>query len=101
LRQEGLPTNEHDVLDSCRLDIAGKSAWYARALRALPIGLSEWAVHPALDTPELRAIKPERWQIRPTDLEFLLSVEARGVIAEEGIVLLSYKPLQQAWQGRI
>lgn len=100
LRQEGLPTNEHDVLDSYRLDIAGKLAWYARALRALPIGLSEWAVHPALDTPELRAIEPENWQVRPTDLEFLLSEEARAVIAEEGIVLLSYKPLQEVWHAR-
>ena len=100
LRQEGLPTNEHDVLDSCRLDIAGKSAWFARALRALPIGLSEWAVHPALDTPELRAIKAERWQIRPTDLEFLLSPEARAIIEQEGIVLLSYKPLQDVWHAR-
>ncbi len=100
LRHEGLPMNEHDVLDSYRLDIAGKSAWFARALRALPIGLSEWAVHPALDTPELRAIKPESWQVRPTDLEFLISQEARAIIEQEGIVLLSYKPLQDVWQAR-
>jgi predicted glycoside hydrolase/deacetylase ChbG (UPF0249 family) len=99
LRQEGLPTNEHDVLDSYRLDIAGKSAWFARALRALPIGLSEWAVHPALDTPELRAIEPESWQVRLTDLEFLLSPEARAIIEQEGIVLLNYKPLQEVWRA--
>ncbi len=100
LRQEGLPTTEHAVLDSYRLDITGKSAWYARALRALPVGLSEWAVHPALDTPEMRAIEPESWQVRPTDLEFLLSPEARTIIAQEGIVLLSYKPLQEVWHAR-
>lgn len=100
LRHEGLPTNEHDVLDSYQLDIAGKSAWFARALRALPIGLSEWAVHPALDTPEMRAIEPESWQVRATDLEFLLSQEAREIIEQEGIVLLSYKPLQEVWHAR-
>lgn len=100
LRHEGLPTNEHDVLDSYRLDIAGKSAWFARALRALPIGLSEWAVHPAQDTPEMRAIEPESWQVRPTDLEFLISPEAREIIEQEEIVLLSYKPLQEVWQAR-
>jgi predicted glycoside hydrolase/deacetylase ChbG (UPF0249 family) len=100
LRQEGLPTAEHAVLDSYRLAIAGKSAWFARALRALPIGLSEWAVHPAEDTPEMRAIEPESWQVRSTDLEFLLSPEARAIIEEEGIVLLSYQPLQAVWQAR-
>jgi predicted glycoside hydrolase/deacetylase ChbG (UPF0249 family) len=100
LQRQGLPTNEHNVLDSYRLDIVEKSAWYARALRELPIGLSEWAVHPALGTPEMQAIEPESWQTRPTDFDFLISQEAREIIEQEGIVLLSYKPLQKVWQER-
>jgi hypothetical protein len=100
LQQRGLPTNDHDVLDSYRLDLVEKSAWYARALRELPGGLSEWAVHPALDTPEMQAIEPESWQVRPTDFAFLISQEARSIIEQEGIVLLSYKPLQKVWQER-
>ena len=100
LQQRGLPTNDHDVLDSYRLDIVEKSAWYARALRELPSGLSEWAVHPALGTPEMQAIEPESWQVRPTDLAFLISQEARSIIEQEEIVLLSYKPLQKVWQER-
>jgi predicted glycoside hydrolase/deacetylase ChbG (UPF0249 family) len=100
LRDQGLPTNEHQVVDTFKLDIVGKSAWFARALRALPIGLSEWAAHPALNTPELQAIEPESWQAHPTDLDFLISQEAREIIEQEGIVLLSYKPLQQVWQER-
>jgi chitin disaccharide deacetylase len=100
LRGQGLPTNEHNVLDSYRLDIAGKSAWYARALRELPLGLSEWAVHPALGTPEMQALEPESWQARPTDFDFLISQEARSIIKQEGIVLLNYKPLQKVWQER-
>ena len=100
LQQRGLPTNDHDVLDSYRLDIVEKSAWYARALRELPSGLSEWAVHPALGTPEMQAIEPESWQVRQTDFDFLISQEARSIIEQEGIVLLSYKPLQKVWQER-
>jgi len=100
LQQRGLPTNDHDVLDSYRLAIVEKSAWYARALRELPSGLSEWAVHPALGTPEMQAIEPESWQARPTDLAFLISQEARSIIEQEEIVLLSYKPLQKVWQER-
>ncbi|HEU5370495.1 MAG TPA: ChbG/HpnK family deacetylase, partial [Ktedonobacterales bacterium] len=98
LRREGLPTNEHQVVDTYKLDIAGKSAWFARTLRKLPIGLSEWAAHPALGTPEVQAYDPVGWRAHPTDLDFLTSQEAREIIKQEGIVLLSYKPLQQVWQ---
>jgi predicted glycoside hydrolase/deacetylase ChbG (UPF0249 family) len=100
LRRQGLPTDEHHVVDTFKLDIAGKSAWFARALRELPIGLSEWAAHPALDTPEIRAYEPESWEAHSTDLDFLISQEARSIIEQEGIVLLDYKPLQQVWQER-
>src|SRR5215469_9363400 len=88
------------VVSSTKLDLAGKSAWFAGALRALPSGLSEWAAHPALDTPELHAYEPESWQAYPTDLDFLISQQARSIIEQEGIVLLSYQPLQRVWQER-
>ncbi len=100
LRGQGLPTNEHPVVDTYKLDVVGKSAWFARTLRELPAGLSEWAAHPALGTPEVQAYDPEGWRAHPTDLDFLISQEARSIIEQEGIVLLSYKPLQQVWQER-
>ena len=64
------------------------------------MGLSEWGVHPGLSTPELQALEPENWQVRQTDFDFLMSREAREIIEQEGIVLLSYQPLQKAWQER-
>ena len=100
LQQKALPTNDHDVLDSYRLAVVEKSARYAQLLRDLPSGLSEWAVHPALGTPEMQAIEPESWQVRQTDFDFLISQEARSISEQEGIVLLSYKPLQKVWQER-
>jgi hypothetical protein len=33
-------------------------------------------------------------------LAFLISQEARSIIEQEEIVLLSYKPLQRVWQER-
>jgi hypothetical protein len=57
-------------------------------------------VHPALATPEMQAIEPESWQVRQTDFDFLISQEARSIIEQEGIVLLSYQPLQKVWQDR-
>ena len=100
LRRRGLPTTEHDVLDSYRLDPAGKSARIAQLLRDLPVGLSEWAVHPGMEDSELRAIHPEGARRRQTDLDFLISAQARELIQQEGITLLSYKPLQEVWQAQ-
>jgi predicted glycoside hydrolase/deacetylase ChbG (UPF0249 family) len=100
VQRQGLPTDDHDLVDSFKLNAVDKPARYAQMLRDLPVGLSEWAVHPGLDNAELRAIQPDGTQVRQTDLDFMISAEARDVIQQEGITLLSYKPLQEAWQGR-
>ncbi len=48
VQRQGLPTNDYDFLDSFQLDTVDKSARYGQLLRELPVGLSEWAVHPGL-----------------------------------------------------
>jgi hypothetical protein len=98
LHRQGLPTDEYDLLDSYRLDTTDKSARYAQMLRDLPVGLSEWAVHPGLGNAEMLAVEPTSWQVRATDYEFVMSPEAREIIEQEGIILLSYKPLQEIWR---
>lgn len=100
VQRQGLPSNDHDFLDSYLLDTGKKSARFAQLLRDLPAGLNEWAVHPGLENGELRAIDPAGAPVRQADLDFLVSEEAREIIREEGITLLSYKPLHKAWQGR-
>src|SRR5260370_29233192 len=80
LRGQGLPTNEHQVVDTFKLDIVEKSAWLRRALPELPIALSECAAHPALDTPEIHAYEPESCQAHSPDWDFLISQEARSII---------------------
>jgi predicted glycoside hydrolase/deacetylase ChbG (UPF0249 family) len=100
VQSQGLPTNDHDTLDSFGMSIADKSARYAQMLRGLPVGLNEWAVHPSLGDAESRAVDPDGWQVRRTDFDFLVSPQAREIIREEGITLLSYEPLQKVWRGR-
>ena len=68
-------------------------------LRELPAGLSEWAVHPGLDTPELIAIEHEGRHFRQADFDFLMSQAASDIVKEEGIILLDYRPLQIIWKG--
>ncbi len=98
VRRRGLPTNDHDFLDSYFLDTVGKADRYAQLLRDLPVGLNEWAVHPGLEDAELLAIEPDGASVRQADLDSMVSVQVREVIQQEGIILLSYKPLQEVWQ---
>jgi predicted glycoside hydrolase/deacetylase ChbG (UPF0249 family) len=100
LQSRGLPTNDYDVLDSYGLDPVNKAARYAELLRELPAGLSEWAVHPGLDSPELLAIEPGGNHIRQTDFDFLTSQRAKDIVREEGIVLLDYRALQAVWKEK-
>ena len=100
VQSQGLPTNDYDFLDSYLIDPINKAARYARMLRELPAGLSEWAVHPGLDSAELLAIEPGGRHIRQTDFDFLMSQEAKDIVKEEGIVLLDYRALQGIWRGK-
>jgi predicted glycoside hydrolase/deacetylase ChbG (UPF0249 family) len=98
LQSQGFPTNDYDVLDSYLLGPATKAARYAELLHELPAGLSEWAVHPGLDSPELSAIEPGGNHIRQTDFDFWTSQQAKDIIKEEGIILLDYRALQDVWK---
>ena len=99
IQREGLPTVDYELLDSFRIDTVGKSARYAQMLRELPVGLSEWAVHPSLGTAESQAFD-DGWPVRRADFDFLISEEAREIVRQEGIVVLSYKPLQEIWSAQ-
>lgn len=94
----GLPANDHEVLDSYLVDPAEKPARYTRLLHELPAGLSEWAVHPGLDTPELLAIEPDSNHFRQSDTDFWTSSQARELIEAEGIILINYRSLQAAYR---
>lgn len=96
-KDAGLPPTDHPMLDSYAMPSATKLTQFRDLLRSLPPGITEWAVHPGADTPESRAVEPDSWQIRALDLEFVLSTEARQIVADEGIVLLSYRDLQPHW----
>jgi predicted glycoside hydrolase/deacetylase ChbG (UPF0249 family) len=98
VRDLGLPADEYPLLDSFRLDLDAKAAKYAALLRALPVGLTEWAVHPGLGGAASQALDPDGWRVRRTDYDFVTSPEARRIIDEEGIILIGYAPLQAAWR---
>ena len=106
LQARGLPTNDHDILDSGRTPPADKPVAFAKLLRELPAGVSEWAFHPAVVSPELEAIMVDPRipgvtaapADRQSDFDFITSYEAAAIVAEEGIELITYAALQPFWQ---
>lgn len=98
LQRQGLPTNDRELVDSTRLETAGKTARFVRMLRELPVGLSEWAVHPGLATAEAKAIDVW-WAKREADFAFLVSPEALDTVREEGIILIDYRASREIWNG--
>jgi len=99
VKTQGLPTLDYPDLDSFALPLDNKSSIYIQLLRELPEGLSEFAIHPACESDELRAITPE-WQVRVSDYQFFNSGEYLDVIQREGIQLVDYSLLKPYWISR-
>jgi predicted glycoside hydrolase/deacetylase ChbG (UPF0249 family) len=91
-----LPVVDHDFLDSFSLDVETKANRYLHLLHELPAGLSEWAVHPGPGDAVSRKID-NGWRVHRTDLEFLISPEARDAVRHEGIVIIDYRAIKDTW----
>lgn len=93
----GLPCVDGHFLDSYQLEASSKPEIFAKLMHELPDGLSEWAIHPGLDSAELDRIEPTGNHVRQTDYEFLVSPYAHELVQKEGIILMDYRALQSLW----
>jgi hypothetical protein len=64
------------------------------ALAALKPGVTHFIIHPALDTPELRAIAAD-WACRAADCATFAKRELRDFIRSQGIHVIGYRKLQE------
>jgi len=69
-----------------------------RAFDALPAGITHFVIHPAADTPELRAIAPD-WRCRVADFEAFRSDELRQHVRASGTQVIGYRPLRDLLRG--
>jgi len=92
----GYPVPDHPVLDSYHIKTENKPERYFEMLRDLPEGLSEWALHPAEGTAEMRGTTVF-WPVREADYAFCVSEQSRTLIQKEGIQVVSYAKLQEMW----
>ncbi len=64
-----------------------------QALQELPAGITYFLIHPAHDTPELRAIAPD-WRCRVADYEAFTSKALRAYVRDSGIRVLGWRVLR-------
>jgi hypothetical protein len=64
-----------------------------KAFAELHPGLTHFIIHPAKDTPELRAITPD-WLCRVADYETFKHVELREFIKDQGIHVIGYRDVR-------
>lgn len=64
------------------------------AFAALPAGITHFIIHPAADTPELRAIATNDWPSRVGDYRTFMSEELARYVRESGIHVIGYRALR-------
>jgi predicted glycoside hydrolase/deacetylase ChbG (UPF0249 family) len=98
LEEQGLPLV--DFFDFLPLDRHEDRVTSAKALfDSLPAGLSYVILHPALDTPELRAVTPEDWQARVADYAAFCSAELRAHVRDIGVQVIGWRTVRDAMRG--
>lgn len=71
-----------------------------RAVHDLPPGVTEAYVHPAVDTPELRAVMPDGWASRVDDLDLITHDSTlRCTLERAGVHLIGFRQLRDLQRG--
>jgi hypothetical protein len=92
LEAHGIPLVDHALM--LPLDRAEDRVALARqTLEALPPGLTHFVLHPAVDTPELRAITPD-WPSRVADYRAFTDRGLREYVRRSGVQVLGYRELR-------
>ncbi len=92
LEASGFPLIDH--LRRMRLDYPeDRLERTKKGLAALEPGLTHFIIHPAVDTPELRAITPD-WACRAADYQDFLNQELGAFIKQQGIQVIGYRAVQ-------
>lgn len=93
LEEQGVPLL--DQMSTVHLnDPENRTERAKQALAALPPGITHFIIHPAKDTPELRAIAPD-WRSRVGDYEAFTSEEMRRFLQDCGLHVIGYRALQE------
>ncbi|HHY88286.1 MAG TPA: ChbG/HpnK family deacetylase [Chloroflexi bacterium] len=92
LEDQGVPLLDQVVM--VPLDTPENRPERTRALlQQLPPGITHFIIHPAMDTPELRAITPD-WACRTADFIVFSDECMRAFLRDSGLQVIGYRDLQ-------
>lgn len=98
IEQQGLPLVDYVAL--MPLDRHAERVAEAKTLfDSLPAGLSYVILHPAVDTPELRAVTPRDWQARAADYAAFCRAELRTYVRNIGVQVIGWRTVRDAMRG--
>lgn len=86
---------DHPVVDSFRIETNKKFETFDALIRDMKPGLNEFAIHPALETGECKAISPE-WHVRVEDYRYFNSTRFVELLNENNIKMTTYGNLPTA-----
>ena len=93
LEERGLPLFDHVAMLPLD-DPTDQVAVAKRVMDDLQPGLTMLILHPAQDTPELRAIAPD-WRSRVANYAACMSSELRDHVRQSGVQVIGYRPLRE------
>jgi len=93
--EQGLPVFDHLGEMYLNKTAEGRLEQAKEVFDNLPPGLTFFMLHPALDTPELRAIAPD-WRQRVADYETFMKPELRDHARKSGIHVIGFRALRDA-----
>lgn len=88
VKASGRIATDQPFLDSFAIPIDHKQSYLLDQLHKLPVGLSEWAIHPAAHNPHDAGT-----DVRESDYQALMSAALREAIHDEDITVLGYGDL--------
>ena len=98
LEAQGMPLIDHLVGLPLEEEPGDRLALARQELGALPPGLTHFIIHPAADTPELRAVTGS-WRSRVADYELFRRPEMKAWVRGEGLHVVGYRALRRLLRG--
>lgn len=95
LEEQGVPLVDH--LRSIPLDVPDNRFEQAKDMfDALPPGITHFIIHPAIETPELKAITPD-WMSRVGDYHLFRDKKIHSYLKNKGIHVVGYRDVKSAF----
>ena len=95
---QGLPVFDHLREMYLNRPAEGRLEQAREIFDDLPAGLTYLMIHPAQDSPELRAITDD-WQQRVADYQTFMSTELRDHVKESGVRVIGWRALRDAMRA--